>query len=76
MSDNIDISAKTDRELLIMVVDKLNGLCGKVVKLDKTVHGNGKPGLQTHVLLLWVSILIIAFGGTEAISLVFRTLVK
>ena len=50
---DLDINAKTDRELLIMVVDKLNSICNRVDKHDKWLAGNGTPGLRFQVWVLW-----------------------
>lgn len=50
---DLDINAKTDRELLIMVVDKLNHMCNKVDRHDKWINGNGVPGAKLQVWVLW-----------------------
>ena len=76
MADELDITAKTDRELLIMVVDKLNSVCSKVNKVDKAVHGNGRPGLQTHVMLLWVMVIVMALGGKEALAIIGKAVIR
>ena len=51
---DIDIHAKTDRELLIMVVGKLNTLCDCVSQHDKDLNGNGKMGVKAQVRILWI----------------------
>ncbi len=53
--NDIELHAKTDRELLIMVVDKLNGVCNSVVKHEKTLAGNGVPGLVFQVRVMWAA---------------------
>jgi hypothetical protein len=50
---DLDINAKTDRELLIMVVDKLNNICNRVDRHDKWLSGNGVPGMRFQVWVLW-----------------------
>jgi len=62
--EDIRLEAKSDRELLIMLVDKLNHVCGKVDKHDKWLSGNGTPGLRFQVWVLWAS-----FIGALAIAL-------
>jgi hypothetical protein len=76
MADEINLAAKTDRELLIMVVDRLNSVCLKVNKVDKAVHGNGKPGLQTHVMLLWVMVIVMALGGKDALAIISKAVIR
>ena len=56
---DLDINAKTDRELLIMVVDKLNSICNRVDKHDKWLAGNGTPGLRFQVWVLWAVFLAV-----------------
>lgn len=51
--EDIRLEAKSDRELLIMLVDKLNHVCGKVDRHDKWLAGNGTPGLRFQVWVLW-----------------------
>jgi hypothetical protein len=53
MMDDIELHAKSDRELLILAVEKLNTMCHRVNKLDRAVHGNGVPGLKAQVWVLW-----------------------
>jgi len=50
---DLDINAKTDRELLIMAIDKLNYVCSKVERHDKWLAGNGLPGIRFQVWVLW-----------------------
>ena len=56
---DLDISAKSDRELLIMVVDKLNNICNKVERHDKWLSGNGIPGMRFQVWVLWAVFLAV-----------------
>lgn len=51
---DIDIHAMTDRELLIMAVGKLNGVCSKTEQFDKDINGNGKMGIKSQVRILWI----------------------
>jgi len=62
MSDNkIDLDAKTDRELLIMAVQELNALSKCVEKIRKWKDGNGIPGAQFQLWVLWaVFVFIVA----------------
>ena len=52
---DIELHAKTDRELLIMVVDKLNTLAELVGKHEKCLAGNGWPGLKFQVRVMWAA---------------------
>lgn len=52
MSD-IEIHSKSDRELLIMVVSKLNTLCEIQRQHDRWILGNGIPGAKTQLYILW-----------------------
>ena len=73
MSDEkIDITAKTDRELLIMVADGFNSLYKKVDKLDKAVHGNGTIGIKTQVLILYCAVIALALGGRDFVEAITR----
>ena len=63
---DLEIHAKTDRELLVMACMQLNDVCKKVVKLDKAVHGNGKIGIKTQVYILWG--IFIVGGGMVAVT--------
>ena len=58
---DIDISAKTDRELLIIAVEKLNNVCAKVERHDKWIHGNGIPGAKFQVWLMWAVFVFVIF---------------
>lgn len=53
MTPDIDIHAKSDRELLIMVVNKLNGMCDSVEKHERTLYNNGF-GIAAQVRVLWI----------------------
>lgn len=66
---DIDIHAKTDRELLIMVVGKLNGLCDCVDRHDKDLNGNGKIGMKAQVRILW----LLAGGVWAAFLVLLKT---
>jgi hypothetical protein len=63
---DIEIHAKSDRELLILVVEKLNTMCDKVKRLDKSVHGNGLPGIRAQVWVLWG--IFVVGGGAVVIN--------
>ena len=64
--DDIRLEAKSDRELLIMLVDKLNHVCGKVDKHDRWLAGNGVPGIRTQVYIMWA---VFIFLGSAIIKL-------
>ena len=64
---DIDISAKTDRELLIMVVDKLNTMCNRVDKHDKALYNNGY-GALFQIRMLWT----LALGAWALILVYFK----
>lgn len=49
---DIDIHAKTDRELLIMAIEKLNGLCDKVEKHEQTLYNAGW-GITAQIKVIW-----------------------
>jgi len=63
---DINIHAKTDRELLILAVTKLNGICDTVGQHDRDLNGNGKMGMKAQVRILWL-----LAGGVWATFLVF-----
>jgi len=59
---------KSQRDMLIAIhtilTDPNNGMCIQVAKLNKTVYGNGTPGLATQMAILrW------AVGGAWAVVL-------
>lgn len=56
----LEIQAKSDRELLIMMVDKLNTSCRLVEKHDKWINGNGIPGAKFQVWVMWGVFIAIA----------------
>lgn len=57
---DIDIRAKSDRELLIMLVDKVNTTCKLVENHDKWINGNGLPGAKLKMWLMWAVFVAIA----------------
>ena len=71
MSD-IDIDAKTDRELLIIAVSKLNKSCEWQEKADKTIYGNGVPGLVFRVWALTFLIIILASTNPSVINFIAK----
>jgi hypothetical protein len=59
---DIDITAKSDRELLIMVVDKLNSIERLAYRHNKWIEGNGLPGARFQLWVLWTAFLgLVAF---------------
>ena len=48
--DKIDFETKSDRELLILAVQLLNGVEDRVCKIEKWRDGNGTPGSTLHVV--------------------------
>lgn len=50
---DIEIHSKTDRELLIMIVGKVNMTCDQVDALTKWKEGNGFPGAQFQIRIMW-----------------------
>lgn len=51
---DMEIHAKTDRELLIMIVGKVNTVCDNVDGLTKWKDGNGMPGAQFQIRVMWL----------------------
>lgn len=58
-TNDINLNAKTDRELLIIAVERLNALCHKVEKVRKWKDGNGVPGAQFQLWVLWMVFLAV-----------------
>ena len=56
----LEIEAKSDRELLIMMVDKLNNSCRLLEKHDKWINGNGKPGAKFQIWVMWAVFIALA----------------
>lgn len=56
--DPIDLNAKTDRELLILVAQKQNEIIAILNPIFTWVYGNGKPGAKTQLYVLWASFLV------------------
>ncbi len=56
----LEIEAKSDRELLIMMVDKLNSSCRLLEKHDKWINGNGKPGAKVQIWVMWAVFIALA----------------
>lgn len=60
-----------DRELLIRIAERLDAVTATVKKIDKTVNGNGRPGLvdrmarvETRLIILGVLVLgLLGYGG-------------
>ena len=65
MSD-IELHAKSDRELLLIAIGKLNGICDKVERHELALEGNGKMGLKSQVRILWL-----LASGVWAVALVW-----
>ena len=57
---DIELHAKSDRELLIMLVDKVNTSCAIIQKHDKSLYGNGLPGLVFQAFALWICVALLA----------------
>ena len=53
--NNIELEAKTDRELLIIAIGLLNSLNDTVSKHEKWINGNGSkaPGAKFQLYILW-----------------------
>ena len=49
----IEFDKKTDRELLILAIQLLNGTCKDVTKLKEWRDGNGVPGARFQIWVLW-----------------------
>ena len=64
----IELHAKSDRELLLLAVQKLNAVCPLVEKHEKFIYGNGTPGVRTQVYILWGCFVIV---GSLLIKVVF-----
>jgi len=52
-NDKIELEAKSDRELLIMAVMKLNHVGEDVIKCKRAIWGNGKFGIKFQMVILW-----------------------
>lgn len=59
MSD-LEIKNLSDRELLILINEKLSQVCHKVDRHNKIILGNGVPGLRAQVWAMWGIFLLIA----------------
>ena len=53
-SEDLDLNAKTDRELLLIAVQRLNTLCHRVSRVEEWKEGNGVPGAQFQLRVLWI----------------------
>lgn len=51
--ETIEFEKKTDRELLILAIQLLNGTCKEVNGLKKWRDGNGTPGAKFQIWVLW-----------------------
>lgn len=63
---DLELHSKTDRELLLLAVLKLNETCRAVERHERILEGNGKPGIKAQVRWMWL-----IFGGAWAIFLVY-----
>lgn len=63
---DIELHAKTDRELLVMAVTKLNESCRMLERHEKILEGNGRMGLKSQVRLL-----MILASGIWAVVLIY-----
>lgn len=50
--DDINLTAKSDRELLLMLAGKLNHICHKVDRHDEALFNNGW-GLAAQTRVMW-----------------------
>lgn len=50
---DIEIAAKSERDLLIMLIDRTNSACTLLEKHDKWINGNGVPGARFQVWVMW-----------------------
>lgn len=57
--DDLDLNTKTDRELLLIAVQRLNNVCEDVKTLKKWRDGNGMPGAKFQIAVMWVVFLFI-----------------
>ena len=57
--EDLDLNAKSDRELLLMAVQRLNTTCDDVRSLKKWRDGNGLPGARFQIWVLWAIFLFI-----------------
>lgn len=58
--DDLDLNAKSDRELLLIAVQRLNGVCGEVESLKKWRDGNGVPGARFQIAVMWAVFIFFA----------------
>ena len=58
--DDLDLDAKTDRELLLMAVQRLNTACEDVKSLKKWRDGNGLPGAKFQIAVMWAVFIFFA----------------
>lgn len=59
-TDDINLSAKSDRELLIMLVGKVNHACHKIDKHDSVLFNSGW-GLVAQNKVMWAC--FVTLGG-------------
>jgi hypothetical protein len=57
---DLEVHAKSDRELLIMLVSKMNNSCKILEKHDKWINGNGIPGAKFQVWVMWAVFIALA----------------
>lgn len=50
----IELEAKSDRELLLMIAAQQNVICRSVNTLMSWKNGNGTPGAQFQIRLMWL----------------------
>ena len=69
---DIELHAKTDRELLLIAIGQLNNLCHTQERHAKTLYGNGWPGLVFRVSLLWVLVLILGMDNPIVVKILSK----
>lgn len=70
---DIELHAKTDRELLILVATKLNGVCVVAEDLKNDINGHDNSwGIKTQVRILWG----LAVGVWSVVLIVIGVVVK
>lgn len=58
--DDLDLNAKSDRELLLMVAQRLNSTCEEVHSLKRWRDGNGWPGAKFQIAVMWAVFIFFA----------------
>ena len=63
--EKIDLEAKTDREILILLAHDHNEVLNLVKDHNTILFGNGRLGITTKISILWwVGYILIGFMGT------------